>query len=126
MLPNNDDAAALASTAFGYNNPGNPHKGVPGLVESREFTHGGDTVIASRRLTSKNNTVFVTEPVPVSLVGGIGDDADASAPTLAFDRSYSSKDMAIAAAQIGDILEKGLAYEMQFPANNMMSGGEGI
>ena len=67
-LPSDDND----TTAFGYNNPGNADKGVPGLVKSsasllvgtresndgsldppqipsREtFTHGGDTVIASR------------------------------------------------------------------------------
>ena len=58
------------------------------------------------------------------MVGGVGDDADASAPTLDFDRLSSSEDLVIAAAQRGGILEKGPAYEMQFPANNMMSGGD--
>ena len=68
--------------------------------------------------------VFVTGPVPVSLVGGIGDDADTSAPTLALDRSSSSEDLAITAVHRGDISEKRPAYEMQFPANDMMSGGD--
>ena len=56
--------------------------------------------------------VFVTGPVPVSLVVGIGDDIDASAPTSALDHSSSSKDMEIAAAQRKDILEKGPAYKI--------------
>ena len=34
LPPYNDDEAALASTAFGYDNPGNADDGVPGLVES--------------------------------------------------------------------------------------------
>ena len=34
LPPDNDDAAALALTAFGYDDPGNADKGVPGLVES--------------------------------------------------------------------------------------------
>ena len=34
LPPDNDDVAALASTAFGYDNPGNADDGVPGLVES--------------------------------------------------------------------------------------------
>ena len=120
----NDDLAALALTAFEYDDPRNADEGVPGLVESREFTHGGDTVIASGRSTWKDNAVFVTGPVLVSLVGGIGDDANAFAPTSALDRSSSSEDLAIAAAHRGDISKKGTAYIMQFPANNMMSGGD--
>ena len=74
------------------------------------------------RSTSKDNAVFVTGPIPVSSVGGIGDDADASAPTSALDRFSSSEDLAIAAAQRGGISEKGPAYEMHLPANDMMSG----
>ena len=34
LPPDNDDAAALASTAFGCDDPGNADDGVPGLVES--------------------------------------------------------------------------------------------
>ena len=34
LLTDNDDAAALASTAFGYDDPGNAEDGVPRLVES--------------------------------------------------------------------------------------------
>ena len=34
LPPDNNDAAALASTAFGYEDPGNADDGVPGLVES--------------------------------------------------------------------------------------------
>ena len=34
LPPDNDDTAALASTAFGYNDPCNAGDGVPGLVES--------------------------------------------------------------------------------------------
>ena len=34
LLPDNGDAAALASTAFGYDGPGNADEGVLGLVES--------------------------------------------------------------------------------------------
>ena len=130
-LPSYDNnAAALALTAFGYDNPGNADEGVPGLVESsasllvgyrgsnngsldpprmtsREtFTQGGDTVIASGRLTSKDNVVFLTGPVPVLLVGGIGYDADASAPTLALDHSTSSEDLLTAAAHQGNTGER--------------------
>ena len=101
MPPDNDDAAAWASTAFGYNNPGNADGGVPRLVESLAITHGGNTVIASGRSTSNNNTVFVTGPVPVSLDGGVGYDADASYPTSALDRSSSYEDLATAAAHGG-------------------------
>ena len=78
----------------------------------------------SGRLTSKDNTVFVTGPVLVSLVGGIGDDDNASTPTSALDCSSSSKDLANAATQKGDISKKVPAYEMQFPANDMMLGGD--
>ena len=72
----------------------------------------------------KDNAVFVTRPFPVSFVGGIGDDADASASMSDLDHSSSSKDLAITAAHRGDISEKGPAYEIQFLANNMMSGGD--
>ena len=34
LPPDNNDVAALASTAFRYDNPGNADNGVPGLVES--------------------------------------------------------------------------------------------
>ena len=34
LPPDNDDAAALASTDFGYDDPINADEGVPGLVES--------------------------------------------------------------------------------------------
>ena len=34
LPPDNDDAAALVSTAFGYDNPGNANDGVTGLMES--------------------------------------------------------------------------------------------
>ena len=34
LPPDNDDAAALTSTAFGYDDPGNANYGVPGLVGS--------------------------------------------------------------------------------------------
>ena len=34
LPPDNNNAAALASTAFGYEDPGNANDGVPGLVES--------------------------------------------------------------------------------------------
>ena len=34
LPPDNDDAADLASTDFGYDDPGNSDDGVPGLVES--------------------------------------------------------------------------------------------
>ena len=34
LLPDNDDTMALASTAFGYDDPGNANDGVPGLLES--------------------------------------------------------------------------------------------
>ena len=34
LPPNNDDTAALASTAFGYEDPGNTYDVVLGLVES--------------------------------------------------------------------------------------------
>ena len=63
-------------------------------------------------------------PVLVSLVGGIGDYTYASAPTSALDRSSSSEDLEISAAKKGDISEKRPAYEMQFPANDIMSGGD--
>ena len=33
LPPDNDEAAALASTAFGYYDLGNADDGVPGLVE---------------------------------------------------------------------------------------------
>ena len=33
LPPDNNDAAALALTAFGYNDPGNADEGVPELVE---------------------------------------------------------------------------------------------
>ena len=66
----------------------------------------------------------MTGLVLVSLVGGIVDDANASAPTSALDRSSSSKDLVIAAAHRGDILEKGSACEIRFPAKDMMSGGD--
>ena len=89
LPPDDNDMAALALTAFGYDDPGNADKGVPGLVKSsasllvgsrgsnygslypprmpsgETFTHGGNTVIASGRSTSKDNAVFVTGPVPV-------------------------------------------------------------
>ena len=68
--------------------------------------------------------VFLTGPVPVSLVGGIGDEAESSAPTSDLDRLTSSEDLAIAAAHRGDISEKGPTYEMQFPANDIMAGGD--
>ena len=35
----NDDAAALALTAFEYDDPRNVDESVPGLVESWELTH---------------------------------------------------------------------------------------
>ena len=125
-----NDAAAVASMAFGYDDSGNADEGVPGLVESsasllvgsrgsndgsldppqmpsgETFTHGGDTFIASGRLTSKDNAVFVTGLVLVSLVGGIGYDADVSAPTSDLDRSSSSKDLATAAAHRGYIRDR--------------------
>ena len=47
LPPDNDNAAALALTAFGNDDPGNANEGVLGLVDSLAFTHGGDTVIAS-------------------------------------------------------------------------------
>ena len=34
LPPDNDNAAALVSTAFGYDDPSNADDGVPGLVES--------------------------------------------------------------------------------------------
>ena len=34
LPPDNDDAAALFSTDFGYDDPGNADDGVPGLVKS--------------------------------------------------------------------------------------------
>ena len=34
LPPDNDDALALATMAFGYDDPGNANDGVPGLVES--------------------------------------------------------------------------------------------
>ena len=34
LPPDNDDAAALASTAYEYDDTGNANDGVPGLVES--------------------------------------------------------------------------------------------
>ena len=34
LPPDNDDAAALDLTDFGYDDPGNAKDGVPGLVES--------------------------------------------------------------------------------------------
>ena len=34
LLLDDNDAAALASKAFGYNNPRNADAGVPGLMES--------------------------------------------------------------------------------------------
>ena len=66
----------------------------------------------------------MTGPVPVSFVGGIGDDADASASTSDLDRSSLSEDLAITAVHRGNISEKGPAYEIQFLANDMMSGGD--
>ena len=106
LLSDNDNAAALDSTSFGKNDPGNANKGVPGLVDSLAFIHGGDTAIASGRSASKDNAVFVTGPVPVSLARGIVYDANASAPTSALDRSSSSKDLTTAAAQKGYIEER--------------------
>ena len=46
LLPDNDNAAALASTVLastscGYDDPGNANDRVTGLVESWEFTNGG-------------------------------------------------------------------------------------
>ena len=70
MPPDKDNAEVLASTDFGYDNRSNADKGVPGLVESREFTHSGDTVIVSGRSTSKVNAVFVMGPMSLSLVEG--------------------------------------------------------
>ena len=66
----------------------------------------------------------MTGPVPVSLVRGIRDDADAFAPTSALDHSSSFEDLAIAAAHRGDISEKGPTNEMCFLANDIMSGGD--
>ena len=34
LPPDDDNAAALALTAFGYDSPSNADNGVPGLVES--------------------------------------------------------------------------------------------
>ena len=34
LPPENNDTAALASTAFGYDNPDKADDGVPGMVES--------------------------------------------------------------------------------------------
>ena len=53
LPPDNDEAAALSTTAFGNDDPGNANEGVPGLVDSLALTHGGDTVIASGRFASK-------------------------------------------------------------------------
>ena len=154
LPPDDNDATALASAAFGYDDPddpGNADEGVPGLVESSasllvgsrgsndgsldqprmpsrdSFTHGGDTVIASGRSTSKENAVFVTGPVPVSLVGGIGYDADASAPTLALDRSSSSEDLATAAAHrdMERRKRRGEASERLMRAASASTGGRG-
>ena len=101
LPPDNDDVAALALTDFGNDDPGNADEGIPGLVDSLAFTYGGDTVIASGRPASKDNAVFVTGLVPVSLVGGIVYEAEASTHTSALDRSSSYEDLATVAAYGG-------------------------
>ena len=70
LLPDNGDAAALATRAFGYDDSNKSDGGVPGLVKSLAITHGGDTIIASGRSTSKVNAIFVTGTMLVLLVRG--------------------------------------------------------
>ena len=68
LQPDNNDAAALALTEFEYDDRGIADEGIPGLVESRKFTHIGNTVIASGRSTLKVNAVLVTGQMSVLLV----------------------------------------------------------